>query len=149
MGLPPQKFREIVVQLLYSRDFGPIDAQECTPFMMRELKVTRRTMAEVHHRIDQILAKCPEIDPMIEEASLSYAFQRISNVEKAILRWGAFELLFDASLAGSIIITEAIRLTRKFASPEGARFVHAILSAIQVYVQRKQSAEHTNASVAL
>ena len=41
--IPPQKFREIVFQLLYSQDFAPLDSEESIPFMMNELKVKHET----------------------------------------------------------------------------------------------------------
>jgi N utilization substance protein B len=145
MALPPQKFREIVLQLLYSQDITPIDIAESVPFMMHALKVTRRTMLDVHDRMDKILEKCPELDRKIEASSLSYSFDRISKVEKAILRLGGFELLFDAAIPEQVAIAEAIRLSRKFGTPEGARFVHAILD--DIYKKDRSSAQHPNESL--
>ena len=130
MALPPQKFREIVLQLLYSQDFSPIESEESIPFMMHELKVTRRSMIEVHERIEKVLEKYSEIDPKIESSSVSYTFERISSVEKTILRLGVFEILFDSSIPAQVAIAEAIRLARKFGTPESANFVNAILDDI-------------------
>ena len=148
MALPPQKFREILLQLLYSQDFAPIDIAESIPFMMHELKVTRRTMLDVHDRMNKIIEKYPEVDRKIENSSLSYSFERISKVEKAILRLGAFELLFDESVPEQVAIAEAIRLSRKFGTPESARFVNAILD--DIYKKKGVSnAQDPNESVSL
>jgi N utilization substance protein B len=130
MALPPQKFREIVVQLLYSQAFADLDAKETIPFMMKELKVTRRAMVDVHALIDAILAKLGEIDPQIAAISSEYAFDRISKVELAIIRLGMYELLYNASIPDKVAIAEAIRLCRKFGSPESAKFVNAILDHV-------------------
>ncbi len=148
MALPPQKFREIVFQLLYSQDFAPIDSAESIPFMMHELKVTRRAMCEVHERIEKILEKFPEIDQKIEASSVAYSFERISRVEKTILRLGVFELLFDDAIPEKVAIAEAIRLARKFGTPESSQFVNAILDAI--YKKGTPvSAEHSNEPITL
>jgi len=130
MALPPQKFREIVFQLLYSQGFAPIESEESIPFMMNELKVTKRVMLDVHARIDKILEKYSEIDRKLETASTSYSFDRISRVEKTILRLGVFEILFDEAIPDKVAIAEAIRLSRKFGTPESAHFVNAILDDI-------------------
>jgi N utilization substance protein B len=130
MALPPQKFREIVVQLLYSQDFAPIDPVESIPFMMNELKVTKRTMIEVHDRLDKISEKLGEIDAKITETSTEYTFDRISKVERTIIRLGLYELFFDPSIPDRVVFAEAIRLCRKFGSPESANFVNAILDSI-------------------
>lgn len=130
MALPQQKFREIVFQILYSRDFDPQEIEEMIPFMMHQLKVTKRIMIEAHVRMDQILAKQTEIDSIIRGASHEYSFDRISRVEKTILRLGLFELLFDSSIPPKVAIAEAIRLCRKFGTPESAQFINAILDGV-------------------
>ncbi len=130
MALPPQKFREIVIQLLYSQDFTAIDPVFTVPFMMNELKVTKRTMIEIHDRIDKVSEKLGEIDAKITEASTEYTFDRISKVERTIIRLGLYELFFDSTIPDKVVFAEAIRLCRKFGSPESANFVNAILDSI-------------------
>jgi N utilization substance protein B len=130
MALPPQKFREIVLQILYSRDFVEVQVPEMISFMMHELKVTKKSMIEAHERMARLLAKQEEIDTMIGFSSMEYSFDRISRIEKTILRLGIFELLFDPSLPAKVVIAEAIRLCRKFGTPESAHFVNAILDRI-------------------
>lgn len=142
MALPPQKFREIVVQLLYSQDFTPVNPVEMIPFMMNELKVTKRSMLEVHDRLDQVIAKLPEIDEKIRGTSTEYTFERISKVERTIIRLGIYELFFDESIPNRVAMAEAVRLSRKFGSPEGANFVNAILDTIY----KRESAAHESAN---
>lgn len=138
MALPPQKFREIVLQVLFSRDFIPGEEEEMIPFMMNELKVTKRIMLDVHARVDSILAKLDSIDDEIRTASTEYSFERISRVERTILRLGLFELHFDTALPAKVVIAEAIRLCRKFGTPESASYINAILDG--VYKQNGSSA---------
>jgi N utilization substance protein B len=130
MALPPQKFREIVFQILYSYDFDAGEEDEMIPFMMHELKVTKRIMIDAHTRMNQILLKQEEIDAKIRIASTEYSFERISRVERTILRLGLFEILFDLKLPSKVAIAEAIRLCRKFGTPESSQFVNAILDGI-------------------
>lgn len=129
MPLPPQKFREAVLQILFSTDFGT-EPEEIVPFMMQELQTTRKTMADAKSRVDQVLTKLPEIDEVIASASHEYSFERISRSERAILRLGFYELLFDPSLPPKVVIAESIRLCRKFGTPESAHFVNAILDGV-------------------
>jgi len=128
--LPPQKFREIVFQLLYSHDFVPVETEEAVPFLMNELKVSKRNVREAHTRMLTILEKLPEIDAHIKAASDVYAFERISRVEKTLLRLGIFELLYDTAVPPLVAIAEGIRLCRKFGTRESAEFVNAILDKV-------------------
>lgn len=129
MPLPQQKFREAVLQILYSSDFDS-DRDEMVPFMMSELKTTRKMMLEAKGRVDKVLSRLIEIDPMISSGSTEYAFDRISRVERTILRLGVFELLHDAEVPAKVAIAEAIRLCRKFGTPESAQFVNAVLDGV-------------------
>jgi len=128
--LPPQKFREIVFQLLYSHDFAPVETEETVPFLMNELKVTKKSVRDAHVRMQAILEKLPEIDARIAAASEIYAFDRISRVEKTLLRLGIFELLYDDTVPPLVAIAEGIRLCRKFGTRESADFVNAILDKV-------------------
>jgi N utilization substance protein B len=130
MALPPQKFREIVFQVLFSSDLGCDEKEETISFLMHELKVTRRSMLEVYERIGAIRSKQEEIDALITESSKEYQFERISSVEKNILRACLFEIQFCDTVPKKVVIAESIRLTRKFGTPESARFVNAIMDAI-------------------
>lgn len=129
MALPPQKFREAVLQMLYSQDFI-LGSDDLVPLLMEELKTTRKAMLEAQARVNEILVKLPEIDAAIGLASTEYTFERISRVEKTIIRLGLFELLFDSSIPPKVAIAEAIRLCRKFGTPESSQFVNAILDGV-------------------
>jgi N utilization substance protein B len=135
MPLPPAKFREIVFQLLYARDFHPSDEDETIEMVMRELKVAKPHLRKAMERVLAIEEKLPLIDKEIAKASKSYDFERIPRVERNILRLGAFELLFDPSIPFLVAFAEAIRLTKKFSTPEGSTFVNAVLDAI--YQEKK------------
>lgn len=130
MALPPQKFREIVFQLLYSHGFSPVASDDAVPFMMQELKVTRSSVAAAYERVEAIAPHITALDKQIEAHCRDYAFERISGVERTILRLGAFELLHDSKLPPKVAIAEAIRLCRKFGTRESADFVNAVLDAV-------------------
>jgi N utilization substance protein B len=133
MSLPPQKFREIVYLLLFSALFSAEELENTALMLMGELKVTKKAVTEARARVTEILSRLEEIDAKIQATSKEYQFSRISSAEKCALRLGFFELLFDPSLPHKVAIAEAIRLTRKFGTPESADFVNAILG--NVYTQ--------------
>lgn len=133
MAIAQQKFREILFQLLFSQNFTSLEEEEISDLLMQQLKVTRKVMKEAHEKCKEIFAKTEEIDQLIVRFCKSYDFQRISEVEKSILRLGLFELCYSESTSRvppKVAIAEAIRLTRKFATAESAGFVNAILDAV-------------------
>jgi transcription antitermination protein NusB len=128
MPISPQKFREIVFQLLYSDDFG--GSAEVAEMLMAQLAVTKKIIREACAIREKILERKTQIDQLIRKHSESYDFERIPRIERNVIRLGAYEILFSPDIPPKVAIAEAIRLTRKFATPEAATFVNAVLDAI-------------------
>jgi len=129
MAVPKQKFREIVLQLLYSNDIAAMEVDQVNAIMMETLKVTKKVIREAYARMQLILEKKEEIDGMIQAVSHAYAIDRIQKLELNVIRLGAFELLFDDEIPPKVAIAEAMRLAQKFSTPESASFVNALLDA--------------------
>lgn len=128
MSISPQKFREIVFQLLYSDDFG--GSEEVVGMLMAQLAVTKKIVREALGTLEKILEKKEEIDIIIRSNSEAYDFERIPRVERNVLRLSIYEMLFSSGIPPKVSIAEAIRLSRKFATAEAATFVNAVLDAI-------------------
>lgn len=130
MAIPQQKFREVVFQLLYILDLGDGDEKDVQALIMEELSVTKKVVREAREKVQKIIAKQNEIDKIISQTSQSYSFERIQTVERNILRLGVFEILFNGEIPPKVAIAEAVRLARKFSTPESALFINAILDSV-------------------
>ena len=130
MALTQKKFREIVFQLLYSRDLNEDSDVKMLSSMQGQFVVTRKVLYHAMEKVDALLKKVEEIDVLISNVSKDYDFKRISRVERNILRLGLFELKFEGEIPPKVAISEAVRPSRKFGTPEGGAFVNAILDAI-------------------
>lgn len=130
MAVPQAKIREIVFQMLYSMNMGHAESKDLIELMMKELSVSKSSVLQAMKKVDAIQDHLVEIDAIIAKTSHAYDFDRIQNIEKNILRLGLYELLIEKEIPPKVAIAEAIRLTRKFGTPESAAFVNALLDAI-------------------
>lgn len=130
MAIGPQRFREIVFQILYSYDLGGKGNDAIIPLLMKELSTSKRVILEAKEIADRIVLVLPKLDALIAGVSHSYEFHRIQTVERNVLRLGAYELLFEPQLPPKVAIAEAMRICSKFTTPEAARFVNAILDIL-------------------
>ena len=130
MVVPQRKFREIVFQMVFSQDVSAIVDPTIISSLLDQLMITKKTLLEAYDRMQFVYHHVQDIDALITQVSSDYNFNRISIVEKNILRLAIFELLYDDAIPPKVAISEAIRLSRKFGSPEGGSFVNAILDAI-------------------
>jgi N utilization substance protein B len=130
MPLPQQKLREIIFQMLYSSEVGKGLEEGVLDLLMAELAISRKNIQLARAQTAAILEKSGEIDALIAKASLSYEFERIQAVEKSILRLGVYELLFVPEMPPKVAIAEAMRIAKKFSTPESSSFINAILDHI-------------------
>lgn len=119
----------MVLQMLYSSTYSQEEEEELVSLLMGQLKVTKKCAKEAYQRVQSILERLTEIDGEIAKTSTEYQFERISNVERNIIRLGIFEM--KEGLAPGVVFSEAVRLCRKFGTPSSANFVHAILGAVK------------------
>lgn len=142
MGFSREKLREVVLQMLYSEEFGKIEGDDLKEFIETECKISKGLLEEAYNRFNNIKKEISNIDNIINEISKGYNFERISKVELNILRLGGFELMFDKEVPPKVAISEAIRICRKFGTRDSANFVNAILDEIyKCYVNREEGKE--------
>lgn len=78
-----------------------------------------------------------KIDEYIKEASLHWKFERITLVDRNILRIGIYEMLFSEDVPPISAIDEAIELGKKYGSEDSKDFINGILDHIFKFHYRK------------
>lgn len=127
--------RSIVLQSLFEWDLNAIEKTEVGDVLNRNIeefapnKTDRPFMEKL---LDGILAKQPELDLVIEKAAPEWPIDRISPVDRNILRLGLFELLFAErnEVPAKVAINEAIELAKQFGGENSSRFVNGVLGAV-------------------
>ncbi len=76
-----------------------------------------------------VVERRPEIDGHIERAADRWRIERLSVVDRNVLRIGTCEMLTDAA-PPRVVIDEAIRLARWFGGEKSPAFVNGVLDRI-------------------
>jgi transcription antitermination protein NusB len=83
--------------------------------------------------LDQLLTGVPihvaEIDAQLDRV-LDRPISQVDPVELAILRLGAFEILFSDSIPDRVAINEAVELTKLLGAHEGHKYVNGVLDKV-------------------
>lgn len=77
-----------------------------------------------------------ELDSLIAEQSAHWDMDRMSLVDRSIIRIGAWEIVFTG-LSAAIAIDEAVELAKEFGGPSSGKFVNGILAAVAEKVSRR------------
>jgi N utilization substance protein B len=127
--------RSIVLQSLFEWDLNAMQKAEIADVLRRNIEEFAPNKADtpfMEKLLDGILAKQPEIDRVIEKAAPEWPIDRISPVDRNILRLGLYELLFAdrAEVPAKVAINEAIELAKQFGGDNSSRFVNGVLGAV-------------------
>lgn len=77
--------------------------------------------------IEGIAAHRAAIDELLGRYAESWTLERMPGVDRAILRLGAYELLFGAEVPAAVAIDEAVELARLLSTDDSPRFVNGVL----------------------
>ncbi len=81
--------------------------------------------------VEGTLRNLDEIDNLITAKLRNWSLDRISSIDRAIMRFAVFSILYENDLDESIIINEAVEIVKEFGSKESYKFVNGILDAIK------------------
>lgn len=127
MALDPRKYRELVVQVLYSLEVGNDDDEQLMKMLMEKFKVSKKNVKDALIEGKEIFTAKDSLDEEIRKRAKDFDFERIYLVERSILRLALYRLQEGKGATEKIEIAEALRLAKKFASPSAASFIHAML----------------------
>lgn len=79
-----------------------------------------------------IIAKQEKLDAIIVEAAPDWPLDKISTVDRNILRLGLYELLFSSreEVPPKVAINESIELAKAFGGESSGRFINGVLGAV-------------------
>ncbi len=77
-----------------------------------------------------VLQHKEEIDHLIGRASTNWRLDRMSHVDRNILRVGIFEILHMKDIPPKVSIDEAVELGKKFGTKESGAFINGILDHV-------------------
>ena len=86
--------------------------------------------------IDGMVAHQNEIDERIRRYCENYDLNRISAVDRAVLRLAIYEMLYRDDIPPVVSINEAIELAKAYGGADSGRFVNGILDRIRKDLNR-------------
>ena len=80
--------------------------------------------------VEGVRAKLTEIDPLLEQHSHNWRLDRMSRVDRNVLRLGAWELKYRDDIPRKVTLNEAVELGKKFGNEESSGFINGLLDKI-------------------
>lgn len=127
--------RSIILQTLFEWDQSGLDRKQTSEVLARNVEEFARNKSDspfMEKVLDGVLQKQKELDLVIEKAAPEWPLDRISPIDRNILRLGLYELLFSdrKEVPAKVAINEAIELAKQFGGENSGRFVNGVLGAV-------------------
>ncbi|MEI7810497.1 MAG: transcription antitermination factor NusB [bacterium] len=128
--------RSIVLQTLFEWDFNSVkndtNIKEVAKRNLQEFAPGLEDDIFVFSLLEEIIKKHKIIDEIIEKAAPDWPLDKISFIDKNILRIGLTELLFGdrKQVPPKVAINEAIELAKTFGGENSSKFVNGVLGAV-------------------
>ena len=126
-----RKAREYALQLLFQIDFTnkQIDLKELEEFWS-DKKEKRDVRGFTEDLVKGTLERINEIDRMIEKVTENWLLKRMAAVDRNILRFAAYEILYRKDIPSAVTINEAIEIAKRYSSIESASFLNGVLDRL-------------------
>lgn len=125
-----RKSREIALQGLYMNETVGTGLSDLLMLEWIEDENDESTLNFARNLIEGALKNISIYDDFIRKYSKNWKFERISPIEKAILRLSMFELFCIEDIPPAISIDEAIELGKLYGSENSGQFINGILDSI-------------------
>ncbi|MFQ3619597.1 MAG: transcription antitermination factor NusB [Spirochaetales bacterium] len=148
---PRRKGRILALQALYAYEIqGKISLDKLLQFSWHEAEgeeegeegeeeVKAKQFASL--LVTGTVENLSQIDKLIQGHLENWELKRVAKVDLSIIRMSVYCLLYQKDIPPSVVIDEAVTLSKKFGTDDSYRFVNGVLDGIRKSLQGKESSE--------
>lgn len=122
--------RELAIQVLFHLEFCPGDPEEGFELVCKSFSPPKEIRAFSKQLVLGIWEHREALDRTIGNSSLNWRLERMSHVDRNILRIGAYEIMYMGDIPPKVSIDEAVEMGKKYGTEESGAFINGILDNI-------------------
>ena len=120
------ELREAVFKILFQIENTELDYKELLELEQEEIA----NSSYVNNTLTEIINKLEEIDNIISNNLKDWKLERLSKMDRQILRISAYEILYS-DIPYKVSINEAVELSKKYSEKdESYKFINGVLKGI-------------------
>ncbi len=120
--------RAHAMKLIYEWEMGG-DGGEDTRIELLGVEPGENETEYMNGMFDGVVKNREEVDRQISDHLRGWTIDRLSRVDLAILRLGAYELMLKETAPG-IVINEAVELANHYSTDKAGAFINGVLGSI-------------------
>ncbi|MGQ9701241.1 MAG: transcription antitermination factor NusB [bacterium] len=122
--------RELALKILYCYISGRTEILMILNEFLNKKKYQSTVKAFSRKLVMLTIENMQTIDEQVKSVLQNWNYDRISTIDKLILRLGVCELLFFDDIPYEVTINEAVEMAKKYGTTESQKFVNGVLDAV-------------------
>ena len=122
--------RELALKFLYQFELNEGDLDEQINLFLERNSSQEDVETFMKELVVSLIGKIEEIDEIIQKFSDHWILDRMTVIDRNILRMGTCELLFNFSTPPKVVINEAIDIAKKYGNEDSPEFINGILDKV-------------------
>mgnify|MGYP003961056625 FL=1 len=129
--------RELALKFLYQFELNEGDLDEQIKLFLERNSSQEGVENFMKELVMSLVSKMKEVDEIIQKYSDHWDLDRMTVIDRNILRIGACELLFNFSTPPKVVINEAIDIAKKYGNEDSPEFINGILDKVYNEIGQK------------
>ena len=138
---PKQKrqARIITLQVIYAHELNGSDLDDTCAFMLDEGKPHMVNVVIYGKQLSKLIFQhAIKVDELIKNRSKNWDFDRITLIDKLILRMALVEMIYVDEVPPKVSIAEGVEIAKKFSTEDSSSFINGILDAVYNEIVKKK-----------
>jgi len=122
--------REAALKMLFGLEASGNDPDLAMVLFWREFGGEAEMRPYAEESVRGVMADRDGLDHIIRSASENWRLERMTRVDRNVLRLGTWELCHRLDIPRAVILDEAVELAKRYGSEESGAFVNGVLNQI-------------------
>jgi N utilization substance protein B len=122
--------REAALQMLFAIESSGAQADQVIFDFWREMPGDPEDRAYADLVVRGVATELDVIDGCIRAASENWRLERMTRVDRNLLRLGTWELKSQPDVPRAVVIDEAVELSKRYGTEESKSFVNGVLDRV-------------------
>ena len=128
--------REAALQMLFALDAGQTSVDKVIGDYWREFPGDSEGRSYADEMVRGVTSDRDGLDDLLRRASTNWRLERMTRVDRNVLRLAAWELACQADIPAPVVIDEAVSLAKRYGNEHSGAFVNGVLTQIASYCGR-------------
>ncbi len=120
----------MALQALFHLEYNPGDPDGHFDLVCTSFSPPKETRAFARQLVQGVWVNRGDLDRLIAKSSRNWRVERMSRVDRNILRMAVFEVMNMKGIPPKVSIDEAVELGKRFGTEESGAFINGVLDHI-------------------